>query len=59
MREHLRLIVLVLLVFSFLPVWRCGLRHNINFWGFVREHTIFSPHPVEYVPEENYEGAFR
>lgn len=55
----MKLIVLVLLLLSFAPVWRCGLRGNLNFWEFTREHTIFSPHPIEYVPEEKYEEAFR
>lgn len=35
-----------------LPVWRCGLRENLTFYGFILEHTIFSPHEVEYIPEE-------
>ena len=59
MKEQVKLIVLVLLLLSFAPVWRCGLRGNLNFWEFTREHTIFSPHPIEYVPEEKYEEAFR
>jgi hypothetical protein len=36
------------------PIWRCGLRERISFWEFVRAHTIFDPHPVTYVPEEEY-----
>lgn len=35
-----------------LPVWRCGLRENLNFYEFILEHTIFSPHEVTYIPEE-------
>ena len=37
---------------AFIPIWRCGLREDLNFYQFVLEHTIFSPHPVSYVPEE-------
>ena len=40
------------ILLGFLPVWRCGLRENLNFYEFVGEHTIFSPHEVEYIPEE-------
>ncbi len=46
------LAVLALLA-SFLPVFRCGLRENINFWEFLRQHTVFGS-PVEYIPEEKY-----
>ena len=35
-----------------IPVWRSGLRENMNFYEFVLEHTILSPHEVTYVPEE-------
>lgn len=52
-------IALILLILSFLPVWRCGLRSGLTFWGFALEHTIFSPHPVEYIPEEDYENNLR
>ena len=38
---------------SFLPVWRSGMREHLNFWQFVRNHTIWGP-PVAYVPEEEY-----
>ena len=40
-----------LIVASFLPVWRSGLRKDLTFWGFVRNHTIWGD-PVEYVPIE-------
>lgn len=46
-------ILMVLLVASFLPVWRCGLRDRLTFWEWAREHTIWG-HPVEYIPEEYY-----
>ena len=53
-QEKLMLIVaMVILAASFLPVWRCGLRHKLTFWDFLLEHTIYG-HPVEYIPEENY-----
>ena len=38
---------------SFLPVWRSGLRENMNFWQWIINHTVFGP-PSEYVPEEYY-----
>ena len=56
MREQERLMLIVVMVIvlaSFLPVWRCGLRHRLSFWDFCLEHTVFG-HPVEYIPEENY-----
>lgn len=56
--KQLKPLLLVLLVLSFLPVWRCGLRSKLTFWGFVREHTVFGS-PVEYIPAEDYEEAFR
>jgi len=44
-----------------LPIFRSGGRTGLSFWGWVRNHTIFSE-PVEYVPEEDYaremEGIF-
>jgi len=46
-------IAILLLIASFLPVWRCGLRENLNFWSWVKEHTIYGS-PVEYIPEEEY-----
>lgn len=42
------------LVAGGLPVWSCGLRKHLSFWEFVLEHTVLSPHPCEYVPEELY-----
>lgn len=47
------LAVLALLA-SFLPVFRSGLREDLNFWQWWQEHTIYG-HPVEYIPEEYYE----
>ena len=46
-------IAILLLIASFLPVWRCGLRENLNFWSWAKEHTIYGS-PVEYIPEEEY-----
>ena len=50
------LILVVLFMLSFIPVWRSGLRKNQTFWGFLRNHTIYGP-PVEYIPEEDYKKA--
>jgi hypothetical protein len=38
---------------SLLPIWRSGLRENMNLWQWVNNHTIFGP-ASEYVPEEYY-----
>ena len=42
----------VLGAIGLIPVWRSGLRENMNFYEFILEHTILSPHEVTYVPEE-------
>jgi hypothetical protein len=46
-------VVIGALIVSFLPIFRAGLRDNISFWEFVRQHTIWGD-PVEYIPEEEY-----
>ena len=46
-------LAILALLASFLPVWRCGLRENLNFWSWVKEHTVYGS-PVEYIPEEEY-----
>ena len=46
-------LALLALAASFLKVWRCGLRSDLNFWQFVKEHTVYGS-PVEYIPEEEY-----
>ena len=56
MHEKLIGLVVLTLLLSLLPVWRCGLRGNLTFWQFTREHTIWGS-PVEYIPEEDYMGA--
>lgn len=43
-----------LLILSFIPVWRSGLKTNLTFWEFVKNHTIWGD-PVEYVPGEPYD----
>lgn len=43
-----------LLIFSFLPIWSCGLRKRLTFWSFALHHTILSRDPVEYIPQELY-----
>ncbi len=47
-------LVMVLALVSLLPIWRSGLRGNLNFWVWLKEHTVWGS-PVQYVPEENYE----
>ena len=42
------------LVFSFVPIWSCGLRHGLNFWQFALAHTILMRQPVQYIPQEKY-----
>lgn len=46
-------LAIVVLMASFLPVFKCGLRQNLNFWQWTKEHTIYGS-PVEYIPEEEY-----
>jgi len=46
-------VAILALVISFLPIFRGGLRENINFREFLKEHTIYGS-PVEYIPEEEY-----
>ena len=46
-------LAIVALVASFLPVLKCGLRQDLNFWQWTKEHTIYGS-PVEYIPEEEY-----
>ncbi len=46
-------LVLLALVASFLPMFRCGLRSDLTFWQWWKEHTIWGS-PVEYIPEEEY-----
>lgn len=43
-----------LLVFSFVPIWSCGLRHGLNFWQFALAHTVLMRQPVQYIPQEKY-----
>lgn len=38
---------------SSLPIWRSGLRENMNLWQWIINHTVFGP-PSEYLPEEFY-----
>jgi hypothetical protein len=47
-------LLLLLLLFSFLPLFRCGLREKLNFWQWVYYHTTFAPKP-QYIPEEDYQ----
>lgn len=52
------LLALVLVLISFLPVWKCGMRSRLTWWEWAKEHTVFG-HRVEYIPEEDYEEALR
>ena len=49
--------IILVTAFSFLPIFRSGLRKNLSFWEMVWNHTIFGPFP-EYIPEEDYAAAF-
>lgn len=51
-------LAILILLASFLPVWRCGLRENLNLWEWAKEHTVWG-HPVEYIPEEEYKLPLR
>jgi hypothetical protein len=60
-RGYLRIlpeIVMGLVFLSFLPVWRSGLKTNLNFWQFIGNHTIFGD-PVEFIPREDYMTIFQ
>ncbi len=46
-------VAFLLVAASFLPVWRSGLRDDMNFWQFVLNHTVWGD-KVEYIPEEYY-----
>ena len=46
-------LAILVLIASFLPVLRCGLREDLNFWQWMKEHTVYGS-PVEYIPEEEY-----
>jgi hypothetical protein len=50
-------VVPILIIASFLPVWRSGLKYNLTFWGFIYNHTVFAPDP-EFLPREDYAGIF-
>ncbi|KKN48233.1 hypothetical protein LCGC14_0654950 [marine sediment metagenome] len=52
MSEKKAVLIIGLAFLSLLPVWRSGLRENMNLFEFVMVHTIFSPYDVTYVPEE-------
>jgi hypothetical protein len=43
-----------LLIFSFIPIWSCGLRKGLNFYEFALAHTILMHQPIQYIPEEKY-----
>jgi len=51
-----RVLMVVGISSSFLPVWRSGGRTELTFWEWVFNHTVWGP-PVEYIPEEDYEAA--
>jgi len=46
----------VLVTLGFIPIWRCGLRYNLNFYQFAKEHTIWG-HEVVYIPVEEMTSA--
>jgi len=49
-------LAILALLASFVPVWRCGLREDLNFWQWTYLHTKWAPTP-QYIPEELYEGG--
>ena len=44
-------LLIIIGALGLVPVWRCGLRENLNFYEFILNHTIWGPE-VEYIPEE-------
>ena len=41
------------LALSLLPIWRSGLREDMDLWTWILNHTVFGP-PSEYITEEYY-----
>ena len=57
MDNKAKMTALVVTTLTFLPFWRSGGKDHLTFWGFVLNHTVFSPDPIEYVPKEDYTSA--
>jgi len=51
MSEKTVAVIIGLGLLGLIPVWRSGLRENLNFYQFIGAHTIWGPEPT-YVPEE-------
>lgn len=46
-------IVVILIAFSFLPIWTSGLRENMTLYEWVVNHTVFGA-ASEYLRPEHY-----
>lgn len=51
-------VAIIIGLIALVPVWRSGLKENMNFFGFVKNHTIWGDDP-EYVPLEYATGGWR
>ncbi len=55
MSDRTKFFIVAGIVASFcLPIFRSGGKTNLNFWGWIINHTIFAGPGPEYVPEEDY-----
>ena len=48
---------IVVLAFT-LPIFRSGLKTNLSFVEWLRNHTVFGD-AVQFIPKEDYDSAFR
>ncbi len=48
---------IVVLAFT-LPIFRSGMKGNLSFVSWLKNHTVFGD-TVEFIPKEDYENAFR
>jgi len=48
-----KVLIVSFIAFSFLPIWRSGLRENMILWEWIANHTVFGA-PSEYIPEKYY-----
>jgi hypothetical protein len=46
--------LLVIIGLTFIPVWRSGLRENMNLWEWILNHSRLTPNTLEYIPESLY-----
>jgi hypothetical protein len=59
--DRVKTLILWGVVIAFtLPIFRSGLKTNLTFFEFVKNHTIFAGNKIpEYIPREDYDSIFR